>query len=137
MAVQRSYTTISNPPTRHKVDAVSISSSQTMTGADSGKVYFLAGADGGTITLPAPEAGYNFKFVMTENNPTTAFTIDAGSGLLFGNLQNAAGFSRANNDQNVVFGTTSVRGDVADLVSDGTYWYVFAVTPISGAITFS
>jgi hypothetical protein len=132
-----SVSNISNPPTRIALETNTISASATLTKGDSGEVFFLSGAVGGTVTMPAPFAGGRVKFVMTENDPTTAFTIDCGAGLLMGNLQNASGHARANNDQNVVFGTTSVKGDFADFCSDGTNWYVAATTAISGAITFS
>lgn len=128
---------ISNPPTRIALATSTISASVVLTGADSGEVFYLSGDDGGTVTMPAPFAGGRVKFVMAEDTPTTAFTIDCGSGLLQGNLQNASTHSRADNAQNVVFGATSVKGDFADLCSDGTNWYVAATTAISGAITFS
>ena len=132
-----SVSNISNPPTRIALETNTISASVTLEKGDSGEIFFLSGDDGGTVTMPAPFAGGRMRFVMTENTPTTAFTIDCGAGLLEGNLQNASGHSRANNAQNVVFGTTTVKGDFADLCSDGTNWYVAATSAISGAITFS
>lgn len=128
---------ISNPPTRIALETNTISASTTLTAADSGEVFFLSGDAGGTVTMPAPFAGGRLKFVLAEDTPAVAFTVDCGSGLLEGNLQNASGHSRANAAQNVVFGTTAVKGDFADLCSDGTSWYVAATTAISGAITFS
>lgn len=133
----RSLSHTSNPTLRSKTLTNVITGSQTLTEGATGETYFLSGDAGGTITLPAPFAGGQLKFVLVTNTPTVAFTIDAGAGLLEGNLQNASGFSRANGDQNIVFGTTAVKGDYADLVSDGTSWFVAATTVISGAITFS
>ena len=118
-------------------DVEVISASTTLSQNDSGKLFMLNGDVGGTITMPSPQSGARFKFVLNENTPNTAFTIDCGAGLLEGNLQNASAHARANGDQNCVFGTTAVKGDFADFESDGTSWYVAATTVVSGAITFT
>jgi len=118
-------------------DVETISASITLSQNDSGKLFLLNGNAGGTITMPSPQSGARFKFVLNTDTPSVAFTIDCGAGLLEGNLQNASGHSRANGNQNCIFGTTAVKGDFADFESDGTSWYVAATSAISGAITFS
>ena len=118
-------------------DVEVISASSTLSQNDSGKLFMLSGNDGGTITMPSPQSGARFKFVLNENTPTNPFTIDCGAGLLEGNLQNASAHARANGVQNCIFGATAVKGDFADFESDGTSWYVAATTVVSGAITFS
>mgnify|MGYP003126307971 FL=1 len=118
-------------------DVEVISASTTLSQNDSGKLFMLNGDVGATITMPSPQSGARFKFVLNENTPNTAFTIDCGAGLLEGNLQNASAHARANGDQSCVFGTTAVKGDFADFESDGTSWYVAATTVVSGAITFT
>jgi len=118
-------------------DVEVISASITLSQNDSGKLFLLNGNDGGTITMPSPQSGARFKFVLNTNTPTNPFTIDCGAGLLEGNLQNASAHARANGAQNCIFGATAVKGDFADFESDGTSWYVAATTVVSGAITFS
>jgi hypothetical protein len=122
-----------------------ITSTETLSRGDSGKVFLLDSAGGAyTITLPnvAKSAGCNFKFVNNEDTPTGDITIAAEGTLVYGTLQQA---SITNEDSlldcidktNVLFDTTSLLGDWVEYLCDGTYWYVNGVTQLQGGFTVS
>ena len=88
---------------------------------DSGKTYFMSNTVARTINLPAPSAGVNYKFVMTD---TTADSSIVATGALF------KGGAECGDAYLTLAGTTIVCeaagavGDWLNIISDGTYWYV-------------
>ena len=138
--MSRTLLHISNPPIRHKEDVVSITADQTLTGADSGKVFFMNNTSGVAITLPAPEAGYNFK-MMVGTAPTGSdnYVISsAAAGLIEGiaivNGASVAGIAETN--VNFIGGTAKV-GDYIKFHCDGTTWYAEGMGRTAGGITFT
>ena len=122
----------------------SITADATLTPNDSGKTIFV-GPTGVDITIPAtPEKGLNYKFIMAEDNVTTACTITAdGSGEFFaGSVSTAADgaataiFDGSTTDV-ISFATTADQGDMVEVVSDGSTWFVqgqcFAAASITAA----
>jgi hypothetical protein len=88
---------------------------------DSGKTYFMSNTVARTINLPAPSAGVNYKFVMTD---TTADSSIVATGALF------KGGAECGDAYLTLAGTTIVCelagavGDWLNIISDGTFWYV-------------
>ena len=109
----------------------------TLTPADSGKVFFLNAAGGGTVTLPALTAGVTLKFIVGATAPTTAWIIDSAEGdNISGNLVvNGAAVPAVAEDQINFVASTAVSGDSIELYSDGSKWYVSGIGNAAGSIT--
>lgn len=129
-------TTISNDVTRIFAKYEDISVGSTLTAADSGKVLKVSGS-GGTVTLPAPTAGFQIRFVTT-GAMDTANTIIAGgtADKMEGSLIVAGAVVDvdAADQLNFVHGSSNL-GDFVDIWSDGSNYYVFGNALSSGAIT--
>jgi len=118
----------------------------TLTQEESGSLVFV-GKTGVDITLPRCKAGLFFRFILNEDNATTACTIVQGHaddelvGALYGSTQgeNAAtdaDVADANANTKISFATGAKRGDFVDVVSDGTVWYCQAWAQNYAGITF-
>ena len=129
-------TTISNDVTRifAKYEAISVGSA--LTAADSGKVLKVSGS-GGTVTLPAPTAGFQIRFVTTgamdtANTVIAGGTADKMEGSLI--VAGAVVDVDAADQINFVHGSSNL-GDFVDIWSDGSNYYVFGNALSSGALT--
>ena len=127
-------------------DVKSVGSATTLATADSGKLIFLESSGGAfTLTLPSVAEGYHFRAMVTEDTPTGAITIAAGSAIMFGNIsesevddgEDAPGSSAATGISNIIIGTGTKKGMWVELYSDGTSWYFFGNVANDGAITTS
>jgi hypothetical protein len=119
-----------------------LAAASTLDSADSGKVFFLALANGFTTTLPPVQAGATLKFIVSVA-PTTAYVITAGSAIIHGlgvTPQDAAGTvdSTANTPVTVInFVATKAKiGDYVELVSNGTNWFATAHSTLFDGVTF-
>lgn len=128
--------TFSNDVERIKdvTEAVSVGGSLTM--ADSGKTILVSGT-GGTVTLPAPTAGFNIKFV-TSGALSSANTVIAGgtADKMEGSMIVAGAVVDvdAADQINFVHGSANI-GDFIDIWSDGTSYFVFGNALNSGGLT--
>lgn len=101
---------------------------KTLEATDSGAIVQLGGSDLSVVTLPAVEAGLNFRFVAT--TATFAHKIDGGAGVIQGGYHhntNAATIARVavvDKSSLALHGTSTRIGDTLDLWCDGTNWYV-------------
>jgi hypothetical protein len=110
---------------------------KTLEATDSGAIVQLGGSDLSVVTLPAVEAGLNFRFVAT----TAAFAhkIDGGATVIQGGYHhntNAATVARVavvNKSSLALHGLNTMIGDTLDLWCDGTNWYVSGI--VNAAIT--
>lgn len=116
-----------------------------ITAAENGKTFFLSLAGGFVSTLPAPQAGLRFHFVVAIA-PTTAYTvICAASGTLMKghvltndvNSATDADFGTAGELTLSFVASKAVAGDRATLICDGVNWYVQAACSVFDAITIS
>ena len=114
----------------------SITASTTLTAGDSGKVFTVA-TDALVITLPAVAAGLKFTFVNTGADANNIITISPEStDAIWGTITLAASvvdLGGVDNKDLILTKSTSIKGDSATLVSDGTDWYVTASTGIWAA----
>jgi len=129
-------TTISNDVTRifPKYEAISVGSS--LTAADSGKVFKVSGS-GGTVTLPAPTAGFSVRFVTTGGLDTANTVIAGGTAdVMEGSLivDGAVVDVDAADQINFVHSADNL-GDFVDIWSDGSNYYVFGNALNSGGLT--
>lgn len=111
----------------------------TLTAAASGTTYFVA-TDALVITLPAcatAGAGVNYKFVNTGADGNNIITISPNaSDAIWGTITLAASvvdLGGVDNKDLINTKATSIKGDTAEIVTDGTDWYVTHSTGIWAA----
>ena len=128
--------TFSDDVLRQKDDQQAISIGETYTMADSGKTILVSGT-GGTVTLPAPTAGFKIRFV-TSGGLTTANTVIAGgtADVMEGSIIVAGAVVDVDAaDQLNFVHTADNKGDFVDIWSDGSSYFVFGNALESGGIT--
>ena len=126
---------------KKKVENVTVA--RTLTNDDSGKVFMLDSAGGAySVTLPTSlEDGVYYKFVVSEETPTGAITIAAGSAIVSMVMKDAGG--DASNStvgtqiSNIVIGTSAQKGDYIDMMAAGDEWVVECLSGIDNAVTTS
>jgi hypothetical protein len=125
---------------------LSVGSAKTLDPSESGRLVFLESSAGAfALTLPSVAAGLHYRCMVTEDTPTAAITIAAGSAIMFGNISESEvdtgddnpGSSGATGVSNVIIGTTAKKGMWIELYSDGTSWYFFGNAQIDGSVTTS
>jgi|TARA_R110000824_G_scaffold282210_3_gene470513 hypothetical protein len=128
-----------------KQKVVNLTVAATLTEADSGKVFMLDSAGGAySITLPTGssiEDGILYKFYVSEETPTGAITIAAGSAIV-SFVQKDAGGDASNSTagtqiSNIVIGTSAQKSDYIELMAAGGEWVGFILSGINNAITTS
>jgi hypothetical protein len=112
--------------------------------AESGKTFFLHSATDFVSTLPAPALGLRYKFVVKTAATTTAHTIvtTGGSDLIFGAVATADGLASilASAEDTISLTKTAtggIVGDMVEVISDGTNWYVSGLVSVAAGITFT
>ena len=119
-----------------------LSAAQTLTAADSGKVFILDAAAGATITLPALAEGLKFKFVVGANFATSNWVIDSAegdniNGIISDMGSTVAGVPAVGEDQINFVNSAESIGDWVELVCDysNSQWLVSGVCANNGGIT--
>jgi hypothetical protein len=125
---------------------VIIASADITLSADQSGSFISLNSNGIDVTLPSPESGMNFKFVLNADYSTAVCTIvQAGAsddfvGSLYGSSQGESAATDADvasaSDTKITFAANGKAGDSVDLISDGTKWYVKAFATVYDAITF-
>ena len=126
---------------KKKVENITVA--RTLTSDDSGKVFMLDSAGGAySITLPtALEDGVYYKFVVSEETPTGAITIAAGSAIVSLVMKDAGG--NASNStvgtqvSNLIIGTSAQKGDYINVMAAGDEWVGECLSGIDDAVTTS
>ena len=130
----------------HQKAVLSVGSNKTLDPSESGRLVFLESSAGAfSLTLPSPAAGLHYRCMVTEDTPTGAITIAAGSAIMFGNVNesevdtgdDAPGSAGATGVSNVIIGVSAKKGMWIELYSDGTSWYFFGNAQIDGSVTTS
>ena len=109
-----------------------VSADKTITQAEAGELYLIDASAAGnfTITLPTCQEGAYFTFLLVaDSNLAAQVLIDAGTGVsIDGNtiVQAAGGADTkaAHSNQKIGFGDSAKTGDVVELVSDGSNWFI-------------
>jgi hypothetical protein len=134
------YLAVTNDTERQLANVEAVTSATTLTAEDSGKVFILKAAAGAQITLPAvaTSAGLRFKFIVGLAFATTDWTVKALSNAIEGSVL-VNGAHVAGVDENTISFVASAEsiGDFAELVCDGTNWYVNGSGVSAGAITLT
>jgi len=134
------YLAITNDTERQLANVEAVTGATTLTAEDSGKVFILKAAAGAQITLPAvaTSAGLRFKFIVGLAFATTDWTVKAATNVIEGSVL-VNGAHVAGVDENTISFVASAEsiGDFAELVCDGTNWYVNGSGVSAGAITLT
>lgn len=120
-----------------------LTATTTLTAADSGGVYFLNAATEFVTTLPSPAAGLNFKFICKAAPASASYTVVTASSanILIGGINELEvdtgddGPYDADGDTITFVDGVAVVGDWAEVVSDGTSWYLTGQANADGGIT--
>lgn len=119
-------------------DVETISAARTLTASDCGKTFILAAATGAEITLPAAFSGFNCKFIVGLDFITTAWTVVSPAINIQGTvIVNGAPVLGENEDTITFAHAAETIGDHAELVSDGTDYFVSGVAFAAGGITLT
>ena len=134
------YVQVTNDVERQLAVTEILTGATTLTAEDSGKVFLLKAAAGAQITLPAvaTSAGLRFKFIVGQLFATTDWTVKALSNVIEGSVL-VNGAHVAGVDENTISFVASAEsvGDFAELVCDGTNWYVNGSGVSAGSITLT
>jgi hypothetical protein len=134
------YLNVSNDVERQLANVEAVTGATTLTAEDSGKVLILKASAGAQITLPAvaTSAGLRFKFIVGQLFATTDWTIKAATNVIEGSVL-VNGAHVAGVDENTISFVASAEaiGDFAELVCDGTNWYVNGSGVSAGSITLT
>ena len=131
--------------TGSKLNIGTINAAYTVLQSDSSKVFML---DGGPydITLPVAanlQEGWYCRFVVREANPTGDIEIAGGSAIVDITMLDAGNGSDNTNHSNSTVGTAkssvfihteAVQGDYVNVFTDGSTYYVEAMSCIDDAI---
>ena len=124
-----------------------ISADKTIQKAETGELYLINASSAGnfTITLPAAQEGAYFTFLLSHNsNAAAEVLIDSAvstgiRGNTFVQASGTGNVTKAHHaNQKLGFGDAAKRGDIIELVSDGTHWYLLqAEASVTFVTTFS
>jgi len=134
------YLNVSNDVERQLANVEAVTGATTLTAEDSGKVLILKASAGAEITLPddIATAGLRFKFIVGQLCATTNWTVKAASNVIEGSvLVNGAHVAGANENTISFVASAESIGDFAELVCDGTNWYVNGSGVSAGSITLT
>jgi len=126
-----------------KAATKALTTTKTVTAGESGTTFFLNSTTGFVTTLPAPEDGLTYKFVVKTVPTSGNCTVYAngGSDIIVGVLAASTaddlGATDTNADTISFVASTCVVGDWVEVVSDGTYWYVTGVEKVAEGITLT
>lgn len=120
------------------VGVKTLTGAAALTPADSGKLIVLKAAAGAAVTLPAVQAGLNFKIVVGQAFGTSAWTITALTKVIQGSvIVDGTDVEGANEDIITFAHAADSVGDHVNLVSDGVNWYVSGIGSTAASITLT
>lgn len=119
-----------------------VTATNVITAAESGSVFYLNSSSEFVSTLPAPAAGLHYTFVVTAAPSGASYTVTTNSSanVIVGQATNAAGAAgdTGTTDDTVSFvDGQAVVGDMIEVWSDGTKWYIHGKSAVAAGITFT
>jgi len=128
-----SYLEVNSGVSNFKVKVENVVADRTLTANDSGKVFTLDQDASFNITLPTAAAagvGWHAKFILTDDGSGTVKVIpnsaeDTLIGMVLSAAGGAAASAEAGVDELIWVASTAKPGDWAELVCDGSNFYVF------------
>ena len=128
-----------------RVPTRDLTAASTLSNDDTNSVLFLNSATEFATTLPLPEAGLRFRFVVKAAPSGASYTIVTANSanIIVGNIASAADAggstdSEASGADTITFvDGQATKGDWLEVVSDGTNWYASGACADEDAITFT
>lgn len=122
-----------------------VTTTNVIAAAESGKTFFLDAAAGFASTLPAPAAGLRFTFIVKTAPTSGGYTIGTNGGddvlvVGFNELEvdtNNDGPYASDGDVITFVANVAVAGDYFTVISDGTKWYGHGQTNADGGATIA
>jgi hypothetical protein len=119
-----------------------VTSTNIITAAESGSVFFLNSASEFVSTLPTVAAGLHYTFIVTAAPSGANYTVvtDSSANIIIGNQNSVAGDAGDSGtaDDTITFVSgQSVAGDKVEVYSDGTNWFAYAISKVAAGITFT
>jgi hypothetical protein len=139
--------TLINPEPVTIVESVrSITAVTTLVAADCSSTVILNNATGFATTLPVPTAGCTFRFIdgtlLTSGNHTVV--TNASGNVIIGGCNELEvdtsddGAIDTNGDTITFVGSADSLGDIVEVISDGTSWFVtFCQSGLDGGFTIT
>lgn len=126
-------------------DYETLAATHTLTYADCGKTVFLSHATEFVTTLPLPSAGCYFKFIVANIAESNNYTVvtNASANIIAGHIHeaevddNVDGSTDQDGDTITFLQATTLLGDWASIVSDGTLWYLTGASFTAAAVTLT
>lgn len=119
-----------------------VTTTNVITAAESGSVFFLNSATEFVSTLPAPAAGLYFEFIVTAAPSGANYTVvtNASANIIIGKgfaADGNAGDTGTTDDTISFVSAQSVVGDKVIVECDGTNWFAYAYSAVPAGITFT
>lgn len=121
-----------------------VTATNVLTAAETGKTMFLSAAAGFLTTFPTPAAGLRYKFIVKTAPTSNGYTFTPSGGtadiivVSVNELETDTtedGPWDDNADLVTLVANVSVQGDFLDVYCDGTKWYMIGQTNADGAVT--
>jgi len=117
----------------------------TLLYSECGKTIFLNAATEFATTLPTPQAGCYFKFIVKAAPASASYTVvtSGSANILIGGINelevdtNDDGPYDADGDTITFADGVAVVGDYVEMISDGTSWYIKGQANADGGITIT
>lgn len=124
-------------------DVEDVTAANTIAYNECGTTFFLNSATEFATTLPAPEAGCYFKFVVKAAPAAASYTVvtSGSANILIGGINENEvdtgddGPYDADGDTITFADGVAVVGDYVEMISDGTSWYITGQANADGGIT--
>jgi len=136
-----SWKTLSNSPHTHRAKVEDVSATNIITPGETGTTFFLNSTTEFVSTLPTPEAGLEFTFIVKAAPSGASYTIvtKGGADILIGMVTCATADDLGAYDNNADVITfvngASIVGDWVRVISDGTSWYYSGACHVAEGIT--
>jgi hypothetical protein len=121
-----------------------VTSTNVITAAESGTVYYLDSATEFVTTLPAvaTSAGVHYTFIVKAAPSGASYTVvtDSSENKIVGIQFSSAGDAGDNGatDDTITFvNGQAVAGDRVEVFCDGALWYAYAYSKVAAGITFT
>lgn len=120
----------------------SVTATNVITAAENGKVFLLNSATEFVSTLPAPAAGLHYTFIVVAAPASASYTVvTTSSANIMKGMQlcaaDAAGDTGTADDTVTFADGQAVAGDMIEVWSDGTSWFIVAKSRVAAGITFT
>jgi len=121
---------------------IAVSSAKTLTASDSGKTIMLDGSAANVVTLPAVQAGLEYKVILTATGNAPTVITDSSENIMVGTVlsatNDAAQAIQSDLDADTItFVNGGAPGDYCDLFCDGTKWYVYGFSGVDSKLTIT